>query len=318
LIYFVLLFSTGGASQVKRLQKTAVPCIFPWTKEPVNDSGRAKRRCKRHRTNEASTTSTSEVLVQVMPDILDIGEQCEVYTEVVDTTTFTTAPAWTQTDGPSPTVSTTDTATDPVHFPTFSVRKFENDPDGIHCFTGLATYQKFMFVLCTLGQAAHQLSYMYGPVKDTISVPDRFFLVLIKLRKHYSNFELSRLFEVSESDVYNIFCTWIKFMSLQWREVPLWVSRDLVRFFSPSGFKEHYPTTRAIIDGTECPVRKPKFPTAQQSTFSTYKNRNTVKVLAGISPGGLIICHQPLGAQPAIDRLWKGQLCQRCATLGTP
>jgi len=76
-------------------------------------------------------------------------------------------------------------------------------------------------------------------------------------------------------------------MSLQWREVPLWASRDLVRFFSPSGFKDQYPTTRVIIDGTECPVKKPKLPSAQQSTFSTYKNRNTVKVLAGISPGGL-------------------------------
>ncbi len=33
---------------------------------------------------------------------------------------------------------------------------------------------------------------------------------------------------------------------------------------------------------------KPSQPVAQQATFSTYKNRNTVKVLVCISPCGLV------------------------------
>ena len=39
-----------------------------------------------------------------------------------------------------------------------------------------------------------------------------------------------------------------------------------------------------IRDGTECPIKSPKFPKPQQATYSTYKNRNTVK---GTTPGGL-------------------------------
>ena len=39
-----------------------------------------------------------------------------------------------------------------------------------------------------------------------------------------------------------------------------------------------------IRDGTECPIKRPKFPKPQQATYSTYKNRNTVK---GTTPGGL-------------------------------
>lgn len=35
-------------------------------------------------------------------------------------------------------------------------------------------------------------------------------------------------------------------------------------------------------------MKKPKNPSAQQATFSTYKNRNTVKVLVGATPGGLV------------------------------
>ena len=34
--------------------------------------------------------------------------------------------------------------------------------------------------------------------------------------------------------------------------------------------------------------KKPKDPRAQQATFSSYKNRNTLKVLVGSTPGGLV------------------------------
>ena len=54
------------------------------------------------------------------------------------------------------------------------------------------------------------------------------------------------------------------------------------------GFKQSYPKIRVIIhiDGTECPALKPKRPTDQQATFSTYQN--TVKVVAGATPSGLV------------------------------
>ena len=77
-------------------------------------------------------------------------------------------------------------------------------------------------------------------------------------------------------------------MYLQWKELLLWPSRDLVKYFAPSDFKSKFPSTRAIVDGTEIPIDKPKTPTAQQQTFSTYKNRNTAKVLVSASPAGLI------------------------------
>ncbi len=44
------------------------------------------------------------------------------------------------------------------------------------------------------------------------------------------------------------------------------------------------------MDGFEFPIKKPGAPTAQQVTFSSYKNRNTAKAVVGITPGGLF-CH---------------------------
>ena len=42
------------------------------------------------------------------------------------------------------------------------------------------------------------------------------------------------------------------------------------------------------MDGTEYQIQKPKKSIAQQATYSTYKNRDTVKVLVGCTPAGLV------------------------------
>ena len=157
----------------------------------------------------------------------------------------------------------------------------------IHFYTGLETYKKFAMVLVTLGLAAHHLRYYYG-ITPRLSIEDQFFLTLIKLRTHPTNRELGFFFGLSQKQVSNIFITWINFMYCQWSEINWWPSQELVRYYAPSDFKAKFPKTRLIVDGTEFPLQKPTQPIAQQATFSTYKNRNTLKVLVGCTPGGLV------------------------------
>lgn len=166
-----------------------------------------------------------------------------------------------------------------------SIDKF--DDEACHLYTGLGTIAKFYMVLSTLGGARFRLQY-YQCVKPTLSIPDQFLLTLIKLRTHPSHAELAINFKITEKMVANIFITWINFMYRQWREVDWWSEQNVVRFYSPDSFKRSYPNTRCIVDGTECPVKKPGNPTGQQVTWSSYKNRNTVKVLVGIAPSGLV------------------------------
>ena len=66
-------------------------------------------------------------------------------------------------------------------------------------------------------------------------------------------------------------------MKLQWSEIPHWPSRELVHFFTPMDFKKIFKNTRETLDSTEISMLKPALPFAQQVTFSTYKNDNTVK-----------------------------------------
>jgi len=238
-----------------------------------------QKRQERQHTETASCLEEDVVVVPEVSEEVEVEElkQASISVEVQ---TVECGPRNTQ---------TVNSSCDPMtnKDPLLNIEQFKNNPSIIHDYTGLKNYSRFCMVLNTLGPAAYQLSYMYGHPPSSISVENQFFLVLIKLRKHHTNFELSTLFSISESQCYNIFFTWVRFMSLQWKRLPIWCSRDLVQFYSPLGFSAEYPTTRVIVDGTECPVQKPSFPTAQQSTFSTYKNRNTVKTLVGISPGGV-------------------------------
>ena len=124
-------------------------------------------------------------------------------------------------------------------------------------------------VMSILGPAVDHLSYYYG-VTPPLTVEDQFFLTLIKLRTHPTNRELSIFFGLNEKQVSNVFITWINCSYLQWSET--WPSRELVQYYSPEDFGRKFPQTRVIADGTEIPIKKPKEPVLQQSTFSTYKN----------------------------------------------
>jgi hypothetical protein len=85
----------------------------------------------------------------------------------------------------------------------------------------------------------------------------------------------------------NIYLTWVNFMARQWREVKLWLSKDAVKFFAPSDFKMKFSSTRIVI---ECPlkIKKNTSGTAVLIFYIPYKNRTTLKVLAGMTPGGLV------------------------------
>ena len=187
-----------------------------------------------------------------------------------------------------------------------TIEKIHDDNSQIAMMTGLENYGKFRIILETLGPAAYRLQYRWSQ-SVILSVENQFLLTLMKLRKHYSNQELAMFFAVSEKTVSNIFCTWINFMYHQWQELDIWPSKDLVAYFTPMDFNEQFPKTRIIVDATEIPINKPKAPEAQQKTWSSYKNQNTLKVLAGCTPGGLVNYLSPAYGGSASDRL----LCER-------
>ena len=117
---------------------------------------------------------------------------------------------------------------------------------------------------------------------------DEFLLVLCRLRVGLLEEDLAQRFQVSQSTVSRIFTTWINFLYRRFQELDIWPSSEQCRKDLPAKIKEICPNVRCIIDATEIFIEKPTNPEAQQLTFSSYKNTNTLKALVGITGSGAI------------------------------
>ena len=300
---------SGHTPRIKKLKGDVTPSQFSWTTTPSPCSRergeRAVRRTRKRLLPDCDTEQEGSIVFLECQDIdLTTGnfEEVAMHEESVYVNQQVQATVES---------STKDTQTDNAHYPApeivvvvkvnaTTIDAFVNDPVGMQFYTGLDSVDVFTGVLASLGPAAHKLKYLYAA--PTLDVRNQLLLTLIKLRLYITNFQLGRMFEVTQLEVYNIFVTWVKFMSKQWRKINIWPERDTVRHFAPTDFKTKFPTTRAIFDGTECPVKKPAAAAAQQATFSTYKNRNTAKVLVGVAPAGHVSYVSPAYGGSASDR----------------
>ena len=117
---------------------------------------------------------------------------------------------------------------------------------------------------------------------------EQFFLTLVRLRIGLFEYDLSKRFDISQATVSRITATWINLLYRTLKGIETFPPWHIVKKYMPESFKKQYPDTRVIIDATEFYVERPSSLLSQCSTFSASKNNNTVKVLIGITPSGVI------------------------------
>ena len=197
-----------------------MPSLFWWTQEP---SPAAASRVKRAALGNARRCRLSETLPkgQEDEDILGMSELYLNMETVVELAEGLTVDEVVQTDFPCLTTSQTQTSEEvPIEILRISIDQFKRDPEGVKLSTGLEDYNIYVDVLASLGPAAYHLNYLYG--NPSIDVKHQLFLALMKCRMYQTNTELSRMFKINETKVYSTFITWIRFMSLQWKELDIW------------------------------------------------------------------------------------------------
>ena len=107
-------------------------------------------------------------------------------------------------------------------------------------------------------------------------------MVLCRLKFGLLVEDIAARFGVCQSHVSEIINTWIKFMYFRFKEVIIFFLLVILSTFtSLNAFLKSTPAQLSLIE-------QPSNPEAQQLTFSSYKNSNTLKALVGIIPKGSI------------------------------
>ena len=87
--------------------------------------------------------------------------------------------------------------------------------------------------------------------------------MLVRLRLGLFEQDLAYRVAVSQPTVSRIINTWINFIYLQFKQIPLWIPKDLTLLNMPKCFKDKYPFTRMIIDASEVFVEQLALPELQ-------------------------------------------------------
>ena len=113
----------------------------------------------------------------------------------------------------------------------FSLESIANDDTKVMFYTGFPSYDHLKICFDFLGPATKQLIYRDSKrVFDQSnkgrprSLPpmEEFFLTLVRLRLGLLEQDIAYRFGVSQSTVSRIFTTWINFLYIQFRQIPLW------------------------------------------------------------------------------------------------
>lgn len=132
----------------------------------------------------------------------------------------------------------------PLNLPnTCSINKFKENPRATLEFTELEDYSKFKLVFLSLGEEAvfKQIKYVSNVGHEKLSLEDQMFLTLWKLRKNCTDYELSVHFGIDQTQVGDIFESWIIFMTWRWSKINIWPSQELVQFYIRKEFKKNFP-----------------------------------------------------------------------------
>lgn len=111
----------------------------------------------------------------------------------------------------------------------------------------------------------------------------------MKLRLNMPFKDLAYLFKsISVSTISRIFSAWMIAMDIRLSPLILWPEREALWATMPLCQYSFGKKITVIIDCFEVFIDRPSNLLARAQTFSSYKHRNTIKVLIGISPQGKI------------------------------
>ena len=147
-------------------------------------------------------------------------------------------------------------------------------------FTGLSQ-SMFGILLCWLSPMLPRMYMPTYPRTRSLTEPQKFMMVLMRIRLNLTQPYLSVRFDIDQSTVSRILNNWIPFLTYHLKVIIKWPETTIGPTKSPYN---HLPNSVAIIDGTEIFIERPSNLDTQKSSYSDYKSHTTVKYLVSIDP----------------------------------
>ncbi|XP_065888295.1 uncharacterized protein [Dysidea avara] len=306
-------------SKRRVLKATAVPLIFPWTVEKLMRTSMTSKlaispdqRCDMVESVEVDDfTCDDEAAAFETHDDLDSAQeikcQCEYLKKKIEELQCSLAELKSE-----------------LQRSLFRFENIKDDDEMVKFYTGIPDQATLMaFYEEILEDDAKSMRLWIGKnSKDCyadsktgrhpkLPLLEQFFLTLVRLCLGLLEQDLANRVSVSVSSVSRITATWINLMYHSFKAIERFPPWHIVEKHMPDTFRKEYPNTRLIIDTTELQVERPSSLLTQSCTFSAYKNRNTVKVLIGILPSGVIAFVSPTYEGSISDK----ELTQVCGIL---
>ena len=168
-------------------------------------------------------------------------------------------------------------------------------------YTEFISFMVFQAFYDFLGPAVNELNYWgakdsqrYKNRRLKLNSKSQLFLLLVILWLNPKTRDLAYRFGLSVAAVSWYLTTWICFTYQHLSEIDWMPSVEQVMGTLPHTFKEIYPSTFSIIDGSEIFMETPLDLHMQSSTWSQYKHHNIAKVLEACTPNDAISYISPL------------------------
>lgn len=151
----------------------------------------------------------------------------------------------------------------------------------LNTLTGISNFE----LLTTLEKLV--VKFYPGARCTKLTVKDRIILTFMKIKMALKWKVLSFLFKITQSRVRAIFNCYVSYLANILKSQIRWPSQSECEMNMPLCF-DSFESVRVILDCTEIPLQKPSCLCCRIRTYSHYKGGQTIKIMVGVSPAGLI------------------------------